>query len=88
VTLDDILRRTNAPRHIHYISLDIEGAELEALRGFPFDRHTIGALTIEHNYEEPKRSAIEQLLRERGYQRVRTWQQDDFYRPIAAKQAP
>lgn len=85
VTLDDILRRGNAPRHIHYISLDIEGAELEALRGFPFDRHTIGAMTIEHNYEEPKRSAIEQLLRDRGYERARTWQQDDFYLPAKSK---
>jgi FkbM family methyltransferase len=82
VTLDDILRRVNAPHLIHYLSLDIEGAELDALRGFPFDRHSIGAMTIEHNYEEPKRSAIEQLLRERGYERVRTWQQDDFYRPV------
>jgi FkbM family methyltransferase len=82
VTLDEILRRANAPAFIHYLSLDIEGAELDALRGFPFDRHRIGAMTIEHNYEEPKRSAVEQLLRERGYERVRTWQQDDFYLPV------
>jgi len=78
-TLDAILRRAAAPAYIHFMSLDIEGAELEALKAFPFDRHTVGALAIEHNYEEPKRSGIEQLLASRGYVRVRTWMQDDFY---------
>ncbi len=36
VTLDDILARANAPDFIHYMSIDIEGAELEALKGFSF----------------------------------------------------
>src|SRR5262245_41160059 len=42
VTLDDILARAGAPRFIHFVSLDIEGAELEALRAFPFDRYRVG----------------------------------------------
>ena len=42
-TLDDILVRAGAPQFIHCISLDIEGAELEALRAFPFDRYRVGA---------------------------------------------
>lgn len=81
VTLADILTRAQAPSYIHFLSLDIEGAELEALKGLPFDRYAFGALTIEHNFEEPKRSQIEAFLKERGYERVRSWQQDDFYRP-------
>ena len=85
VTLADILSRAHAPSSIHFLSLDIEGAELEALKGLPFDRYTFGALAIEHNFEEPKRSQIEALLRERGYERVRSWQQDDFYRPRASR---
>ncbi len=44
VTLDDILTRAKAPSFIHFMSLDIEGAELEALRAFPFDRIRLGAL--------------------------------------------
>jgi hypothetical protein len=63
------------------MSLDIEGAELEALQGFPFDEYTLGALAVEHNYEQPKRSRIEQLLRSKGYALERTWIQDDFYVP-------
>ena len=85
VTLDDVLLRARAPRFIHFISLDIEGAELEALRAFPFDRHRIGAWTIEHNREEPKRSQIAALLREHGYRRVNERRQDDFFVPADAR---
>jgi FkbM family methyltransferase len=79
VTLGDILARAKAPRYIHYLSLDIEGAELEALRGLPLDRYTFGAMTIEHNYEGRKRNDIQAFLEPRGYRRVRTWRHDDFY---------
>ncbi len=81
VTLGDILERANAPRFIHYVSMDIEGAELPALRGFPFDKYQIGALTVEHNFLEPKRSEIKALMESHGYQRVWTSDRDDFYLP-------
>jgi hypothetical protein len=81
VTLGNILQRANAPSFIHFMSLDIEGAELEALRGFPFDRYKLGAMAIEHNYEEPKRSEIQEFLKGKGYLRAHTWLQDDFYLP-------
>ena len=82
VTLADILDRAKAPRLIHFMSLDIEGAELEALQGFPFDTHTIGALAVEHNFEEPKRSRIEALMKSHGYKRFNSLYQDDFYVPM------
>ncbi len=81
VTLRDVLLRSDAPRFIHFVSLDIEGAEYEALRAFPFERVSVGAWAIEHNREEPKRSNIRTLLEGHGYRRVRSWQQDDFYAP-------
>ena len=79
VTLDDILARARAPSYIHYMSLDIEGAELEALRGLSLDRYTIGALVIEHNYELSKQTEIHKLLSKYGYIRTHSWRQDDFY---------
>jgi hypothetical protein len=81
VTLGDILTRASAPQHIDYMSLDIEGAELEALCAFPFDRYQIGALDVEHNYEEPKRGQMEELMKSHGYVKVHSWMQDDFYMP-------
>jgi hypothetical protein len=59
--------------------MDIEGAELEALHAFPFDRYRVGAWTIEHNREEPKRSQIVELLASHGYRRVHSWHQDDYF---------
>ena len=85
-TLDNILTRGGAPDFVHFISLDIEGAEFEALKGFPFDRVRVGAWTIEHNFEEPKRSNLKTLLESHGYVRTHTFKQDDFYaaNPAAA----
>jgi FkbM family methyltransferase len=80
-TLDSILTRGNAPPFVHFISLDIEGAEYEALKGFPFDRVRVGAWVIEHNNEEPKRSDLKRLLESHGYVRAQTFKQDDYYLP-------
>ena len=85
VTLGDILTRAHAPGFIHFMSLDIEGAELAALQAFPFDRIRVGAFAIEHNDEEPKRSQIVDLLASHGYRRVHSFRQDDFFAPAAGR---
>ena len=82
-TLRDILERNQAPAYIHFMSIDIEGAELEALKGLPLDRYKFGAMAIEHNEEEPKRSDIINYLKQYGYERVHTYRQDDFFAPVA-----
>lgn len=80
-TLGELLDRTHAPTYIHFLSLDIEGAEFEALKGVPFDKYHFGAMAIEHNEEEPKRSDLLKFLEEKGYRRVHSYKQDDFYAP-------
>jgi hypothetical protein len=81
VTLGDILQRAKAPQFIQFMSMDIEGAELEALKGFPFDEYKIGALAVEHAFQEPKRSDIKALMESHGYKRLYSRIQDDFYVP-------
>ena len=81
VTLREILERHQAPTYIHFMSIDIEGAELDALKGIPLDSYRFGAMAIEHNEEEPKRTDIINHLRTYGYQRVHTYRQDDFFAP-------
>jgi FkbM family methyltransferase len=80
-TLGDVLQQAQAPSFIHFMSIDIEGAELEALKGIPFDKYRFGAMAIEHNEEEPKRTDILKFLEARGYQRVHSFKQDDFFAP-------
>ena len=78
-TLDEILDKAKAPRHIDYMSIDVEGAELDALRGFSLDKYEVDAFTIEHNNEKEKRELMRQLLESKGYSRVRSWVVDDWY---------
>ena len=80
-TLGEMLDRARAPAYINFLSLDIEGAELAALKGVPFDKYRFGAMAIEHNDEEPKRSGILTFLEAHGYRRSHAYKQDDFYVP-------
>lgn len=82
-TLGAILARNQAPAYIHFMSIDIEGAELDALKGIPLDHYRFGAMAIEHNEEEPKRTDIINYLRQHGYERVHTYRQDDFFAPVS-----
>lgn len=70
VSLTDLLRAHDAPRHIDYISIDTEGSELEILRGFDFDSFKVAIFTIEHNNVAARRDAIADLMRARGYAQV------------------
>ena len=70
---------------IHYVSIDTEGSEYEILAAFPFDAYQVGAFTIEHNCEEPKRARIRELLESHGYRFSREQLVDDWY--VADKEA-
>ncbi len=79
ITPLEMLKRAEAPTTIEYMSLDTEGSELEILEHFPFDEYTVKMITVEHNYEEPKRTHIKKFLEARGYHRERPCRWDDFY---------
>jgi FkbM family methyltransferase len=69
IRLNDLLERHGAPSRIDYLSVDTEGAELEILRAFDFDRWDVAAITVEHNYTLA-REALYALLKSKGYKRV------------------
>ena len=46
-TLTSVLEEARAPRKIDFLSLDVEGGELEVLRGINFSRFTIDWICIE-----------------------------------------
>lgn len=49
ITMKTLLENNKTPKLIDYISLDIEGAEYNALTEFPFDEYDVILWTIEHN---------------------------------------
>ncbi|MEM6905085.1 MAG: FkbM family methyltransferase, partial [Pseudomonadota bacterium] len=61
---------------IDFISLDVEGAELDVLGAFPFDEFRVTAWTVENNTYNPE---IPKLMRSKGYKRVEMIAADDVY---------
>lgn len=80
ITLNDLLEKANAPLFIDYLSLDTEGSELEILKAVNFQKYTFGLIDVEHNYIQPRRGQIRDLLTANGYDFIRENQWDDCYK--------
>lgn len=74
-TLSAILKEADI-MHPDFVSLDIEGGEIEVLRKFPFDKHTVGAWSIENNTADP---ALPKFMREKGYELIDFCGPDEIY---------
>lgn len=79
ISLDDFLKKYNAPKQIDYISVDTEGSEFEILKEFPFDQWDVRCWTVEHNYA-PIREKLYDLFSAHGYTRVEAQWDDWYYR--------
>ena len=77
--LHELLDESKAPPFIDYFSLDTEGSEAEILMSFPFWKYRFGAITVEHNFEEPKRSEMRAILGRNGYSLFKSVDFDDWY---------
>ena len=80
ISLNDLLEQSNAPSFIEYLSLDTEGSEFEILKSLDFQKYTFGLIDVEHNYVEPRRSYIKELLISNGYEYIKENQFDDCYK--------
>ena len=79
ITLTDALDQANAPKFIEYLSLDTEGSELEILKSFDFSKYTFGIIHVEHNYVEPRRTDMRNVLLSNGYLFLKENKWDDEY---------
>jgi len=81
VSLNDLLAQHQAPDHIDYMSMDTEGSEQAILSGFDFDRHRVTIFSIEHNYLEPRRQQIKDIMLANGYHHIvpELSQHDDWF---------
>lgn len=75
---EDILSLYKFPEYFDFLSLDVEGAELDVLESFNLSKWQPALMCVEHNRVADKRLAIFKLLSNRGYQRIECrW--DDWY---------
>ena len=62
--------------HVDFLSLDVEGSELDVLRSVDFSVTKFGVLVVENNYLEPD---CEEFLFGKGYRKVERRFCDDIY---------
>lgn len=74
-----MLRAADAPAVIDYLSLDVEGAEMDILRAFPWDQYTVLFATIETNADASKEQELRGFMRERGMDFLGAAGNDDYY---------
>ena len=66
-TPEDVFTEANLPSTIDYMSLDVEGAEMDILKSFPFDKYCVKYATIETNNDKEKEKEMEEFMTQRGY---------------------
>jgi len=75
-TLADILQAQGISQ-IDFLSLDVEGGEMDILQSFPFDDFNIDLWSIENNSQT---SEMPELMRQRGYDLIEFAGVDDLFR--------
>lgn len=79
ITFQELLVKYKAPDIIQYLSLDTEGSELEILKSVDFSQFTFLYINVEHNYIEPRRTQMRNLLLNKGYVYMGENKWDDDY---------
>jgi len=81
-TLDDLLTEATAPAGFDLLSVDVEGHELEVLRGFDFARWQPRLILLEDHVGDLRRH---RFLKHAGYRLIRRFENNGWYIP---KDAP
>lgn len=77
-TLDSILDEANAPEAFDFLSIDVEGHEIEVLRGFNVARWRPRLILIEDHVADLSKH---RCLKDRGYRIIRRYENNGWYVP-------
>lgn len=73
--LNDVLAKYDV-RKIDFISLDVEGGELEILKSIDYENYDIKAIVVENIYLDP---TYEVFMKSKGYRLVKRLERDQFF---------
>lgn len=76
-TLDSVLQAAGVPR-IDFVSLDVEGHEIEVMRGFNFEKYKPSLILIEDGVRDLSKH---RFLKQRGYKLVKRTTLNNWYVP-------
>ena len=79
--LDDVLLEARAPENFDFLSIDVEGHELEVLSGFDLERWRPRLILIEDHVGNLERH---RYLKNSGYRLIRRIENNGWYVPIDA----
>lgn len=74
-TLDEVLGEAGCPQ-VDFVSIDVEGTQLDVLRGFSLERHRPGLLLIEDHLHNLK---VHRHLKKHGYRLVKRTGLNNWY---------
>lgn len=84
-----LLEKHHAPTVIHYMSVDVEGLEYDILKDYfekeysptkpGFYLRYVLTLSVEHNFQEPARTNLRELMAKNNMVLLKSMDQDDFY---------
>src|SRR5262249_10234814 len=77
-TLDEILTESHAPSPIDFIAIDVEGHEVDVLRGFDFARWRPRLMLVEDLVVDMR---LHRFMRSRGYKWIRRTDINSWYVP-------
>tara|TARA_B100001027_G_scaffold171018_1_gene122497 strand:- start:2162 stop:2779 length:618 start_codon:yes stop_codon:yes gene_type:complete len=66
-TPQSVLLEACTPTTIDYLSLDVEGAEMDILKSFPHDTYCVALWSIETNNDKGKEREMEEFMASKGY---------------------
>lgn len=78
-TLDSVLEAGRVPERFDFLSIDVEGHEIEVLRGFDFARWRPRLILLEDHVGDLSKH---RFLRSSGYRIVRRYENNGWYVPV------
>jgi FkbM family methyltransferase len=77
IPFDELMKNHPEVRHIDFLTIDVEGHELDILKTIDFSRYSFGFLAVERNDD----GATREFLRQKGYQAFMEVPEDTLFIP-------
>jgi len=79
ITMQELYAEFQLPAHIDFLSVDVEGGELEIFESIDFQKWSYGLIVFEHNEDDAVRRKVGNILKSNDYLLVGALRCDDIY---------